>query len=167
MQHYCTSPRHFAAVNAVWTGACEVALVYRATSRAGGAHRAALTGERPRLAAGPAQFTLPYGRAGIIELMAFWQRRHMAEFGTRPEHFGAIAVTCRRHASLNPRAVLRQPIDLQDYLDSRVIADPVRLLDCDFPVDGAGGGYVVVPVWESLRKQPLAVVHAGSPKYER
>jgi acetyl-CoA acetyltransferase len=60
-------------------------------------------------------------------------RRYMHEYGATLDHFGKIAVAGRYHASLNPLAYLRKPITVQDYKESRLVADPVRLLDCVMP----------------------------------
>lgn len=57
-------------------------------------------------------------------------RRHMETYGTTSEQLGAIAVAARQWAAMNPRAQLREPITLEDHQGSRVIADPLRLLDC-------------------------------------
>ena len=49
---------------------------------------------------------------------------------------GKIAVTGRYHASLNPNAYLKKPITIDDYKKSRLISDPIRLLDCVLPANG-------------------------------
>lgn len=84
----------------------------------------------------------PYGFGGANGLFALVQRKHMHEYGTRVEQLGRIAVTQRGHAVLNPNAVFREAISLDDYLASRMIADPIRLYDCVLPC--AGGDAVVV-----------------------
>ena len=61
----------------------------------------------------------------------------MALFGTTEEQFGAHVVAQRHHASLNEDAIFRDPITVDDYLASRYVSKPVRLLDCDYPVDSA------------------------------
>ena len=78
---------------------------------------------------GDGQFTAPYG--GESPGMGAQMRRHMALFGTTEEHFGAHVVAQRYHASLNPEALLRDPLTIEDYLKSRYMAKPARLLDCD------------------------------------
>ena len=64
-------------------------------------------------------------------------RRHMHLYGTTKQQLGALATTSRTHATLNPDAVYRDPITLDDYLNARPISDPFGLLDCDVPVDGS------------------------------
>jgi len=77
-------------------------------------------------------------------------RRHMHEFGTKPEQLGAIAVTMRKHAQLNQQAVMREkPLSIDDYLASPMIAAPYRLFDCCLETDGAAA--VVVTTAERAR----------------
>ena len=82
--------------------------------------------------------------------------------GSRSEHLGWIAVTCRRHASMNPHAVMRDPISIDDHPNSRLIVDPLRLLDCCLISDGAVGVIVTSP--ERARdcaKPPVAIWGMG------
>ena len=87
-------------------------------------------------------FEAPFGVMGANSKIAMVMRRHMHEYGTKPEHLGRLAVAARRQAGLNPIAYLREPIAIEDYLSSRLIADPLRLLDCVLPANG-GKAYVV------------------------
>jgi acetyl-CoA acetyltransferase len=64
-------------------------------------------------------------------------RRHMRRYGTTHEQLGAIAVAQRDWAALNPRAQMRTPITIEDYLSARWVADPLRLLDCCLVSNGA------------------------------
>lgn len=84
-------------------------------------------------------YIAPYGFGGPNGLFALIQRRHMHEFGTTVTQLGKIAVTQRAHATLNPNALLRTPMTLEEYLSARVIADPLRLYDCVLPCGGGGG----------------------------
>ncbi len=102
-------------------------------------------------------YVAPYGFGGPNGLFALVQQRHMHEFGTKREQLGKLAVTQRRHAALNPNALLRLPLTLEDYLNARVIADPVRLYDCVMPC--AGGDAIVLTTVERARKL------AGRPVY--
>ena len=87
-------------------------------------------------------YLTPYGHGGANGTFAILQARHMAEHGTTREQLGRIAVTSRFHGSLNPQALLPEPITLDDYLHSPPIVEPLHLLDCVHP--GAGGAAVVV-----------------------
>lgn len=63
--------------------------------------------------------------------------RHMHLYGTTKEQLGAIAVNARANAALNPLAVYRDPMTLDDYLAARPVSTPLGLYDCDVPVDGS------------------------------
>jgi acetyl-CoA acetyltransferase len=92
----------------------------------------------PTMAPGDSQFTAPFGSLSpVFSIASLPAQRHMARFGTTEEQFGAHVVAQRYHASMNDDAIFRDPITIDDYLASRYIAKPVRLLDCDYPVDSA------------------------------
>jgi acetyl-CoA acetyltransferase len=69
--------------------------------------------------------------------MALIQRLHMENYGTTLDQIGKIAVAQRENALNNPQALLREPMTMQDYLNSRMISDPIRLFDCVMPCSGA------------------------------
>jgi acetyl-CoA acetyltransferase len=83
------------------------------------------------------QWTLPYGIPSAVNWIAMMARRHFHEFGTTREQLGAIAVNGRRNASVNPKAIYRDPMTIDDYLGVRMISDPLCLYDCDVPSDGS------------------------------
>jgi len=78
-----------------------------------------------------------FGYGGPNSLFALVERRHMEEYGTRLEQIGKIAVTQRENARLNPQALLRDPMTMENYLNSRMVSDPIRLFDCVMPCSGA------------------------------
>ena len=79
----------------------------------------------------------PHGFGGANGLFGIIQRKHMQTYGTRTDQLGRIAVGQRASACLNDNALLRAPMTLDDYLASRMIADPLRLYDCVLPCAGA------------------------------
>ncbi len=83
-------------------------------------------------------FERPFGMLGAPVTYALPARRHMYEYGTTSEQFGAIAVACRAHASLNPNAVFHTPITIEDHQNSRMVSEPFHLLDICPVTDGAG-----------------------------
>lgn len=83
------------------------------------------------------QWTLPYGVPSAANWIAMMAMRHFHEFGTTREQLGAIAVNSRANAVVNPKAVYRDPMTLDDYLGARMISDPLCLYDCDAPCDGS------------------------------
>ena len=92
------------------------------------------------------EFEYPMGAIAPAQLYAPMARRHMELYGTTVEQFGEVAVACREHALLNGNAVMKKPITLEDHRNSRMIADPFRLLDCSLESDG--GAAVVVSAAE-------------------
>jgi acetyl-CoA acetyltransferase len=102
------------------------------------------------------QFEAPYGM-GVQGFYALAARAHMHEFGTTSEQLAAVAVDARRHAALHPGAELREPIEIRDVLESRVVADPLHQLDCSLWSDG--GAAVVVTAAERARDFPHRPVY--------
>jgi acetyl-CoA acetyltransferase len=105
-------------------------------------------------------FELPFGAMGPNSRIALVMRRHMHDYGTTLDHLGRIAVVGRYHASLNPEAYLRQPITLDDYKSSRLIADPIRLLDCVMRANG-GKAFIVASAERCRRVAKLPVYLLG------
>lgn len=135
------------AVMAVATGAAKHVLVYlgttESTAQGGGRRKAKALGGMTRLA-GTHPWSLPFGAVSGANWMAPMAQRHFHEFGTKREHLGALAVVQRENAVINPDAVFRKPLTLDDYLGARMISDPLCLFDCDIPCDGAVA-FVVSP----------------------
>ena len=95
-------------------------------------------------------YYLPYGFTAPAQWYSLIARRHMLEFGTKPEQLGAIALAMRKHAQLNDNAVMcGKPMTLEDYMASPMIANPYRLLDCCIETDGAAA--VVMTTAERAR----------------
>ncbi len=114
-------------------------------------------------AGGFMQWTLPYGAASAAVWIAMMARRHFHEFGTTREQMAQIALNARRNAALNPRAIYRDPMSLDDYLSSRMISDPFCLFDCDAPVDGSTAIIVsAADAARDCRRPPLRVEAVGS-----
>ncbi|HEX7104754.1 MAG TPA: acetyl-CoA acetyltransferase [Acidothermaceae bacterium] len=110
---------------------------------------------------GPSQFTAPFGLP-LVGCYAMAAMRHMHEFGTKPEQLAQIAVGVREFAGLNPLARHRDPITVDDVLSSRMIADPLHLLDCCVITDG--GGAIVITTEErarDLEQKPVYVLGAA------
>jgi acetyl-CoA acetyltransferase len=105
-----------------------------------------------------------HGLVGAAGAHALHARRHMHRYGTTSEHLGAVAVTNRSHAVERPGTVgFGQPITLDDHQASRMIVDPLRLLDCCRDTDG--GVAVIVTTTERARDlpcTPVTILGAGS-----
>jgi len=72
-----------------------------------------------------------------VNWLAMHCQRHMHLHGTTKEQLGWLAVNSRRNAGLNPLAVYREPMTLDDYFAARMVSTPLGLYDCDVPVDGS------------------------------
>ena len=89
-------------------------------------------------------------------------QRHMHEYGTTSEQLAEIAVGVREFAGLNPNAMYRDPITVDDVLSSRMIADPLHMLDCCVISDG--GGAVIMTTAERAQgpaQPPVYVLGAA------
>jgi acetyl-CoA acetyltransferase len=152
---------------AIASGACRVALVYRTIMRdrlsrggVGAVPNAKATGE--------SQFLLPYGSSSAAQWAAMFCQRHMSVYGTTQDQLGTLCVTQRRHAALNPRALLTEPLTLDDYHASRWISRPFHLYDCDVPMDSSVAMVLVAPERAtSIRRKPVwveAAAYASGPR---
>ena len=142
------------AAMAVAAGVCDVALAYRTLpQRQGNNARVGQTG----IAAGPAQYTDVYGHgAGILANYALKKRRRMAEFGTGPEEYGLISINAHSWAALNERALFATPLTMKQYLESRVIVDPLLIYDCDYPINGSCALVIAAAgLAKDLRQKPV------------
>ena len=122
------------AVNALLAGVCKYAVVWRAMHNPKGTYQN-LPGT---YAQGATQFTAPYGFGGPGQGMAVAYTRWLERHGQSREKMATLALTQRKHAQHQPaRVLLRQPLTREDYLNSRMVAYPFCLYDCDIPVQGA------------------------------
>jgi acetyl-CoA C-acetyltransferase len=130
------------ATAAIAHGRCRVALItYGSTARTQGV----AVGTRERIAGDYLdQFEGIYGTS-TVGLYAMVAQRHLRVYGTTSAQLAAIAVACRRHAGLNPLALYREPITVDDVLRSPMISSPLHLLDCCVITDGGGAVVVVHP----------------------
>jgi acetyl-CoA acetyltransferase len=147
------------AATAIATGRCEVALVTHGES---GRSRVGM----PRRSNDPdslrGQFEAPYGLPQPVGAYAMACSRHMYEYGTTHEQLAEIAVATRKWAMLNPKAMMHDPITIDDVLNSRPISWPFNLLDCCLVTD-AGGAYVMTSVERArtLKQRPVIVMGVG------
>ena len=147
------------AMAAIDAGIVEVALITHGES---GASRIGMPGTRFGVDAFRMQFEQPFGLAGPPTGYALAATRHMHEYGTTSEQLAELAVSTRKWAQLNPRAIMRDPLTVDDVLSSRMISWPLHLLDCCLVTDA--GGAVVVTSAERARdcaKRPVWVLGTG------
>ena len=147
------------AASAIATGMADVVVVTMAD-----AMRSGLTRDQAMMvqaSTGHPEFEQPYGPT-VPAYYALIAQAHMAEFGTTQEQFAGIAVACRAHAARNPAAQMRDLISVEDVLESRMIADPLHLLDCSLVSDG--GAAIVLTSAEraaDMKQTPIYLLGAG------
>lgn len=140
------------AAAAVHAGLCNVVLVYHAAYRAAWNTGSALKDPfrrvgGPLLPPPPAPETFG-GAPGY----AGWASRYVYEFGATREDFGAVARNARACAARNPAAAIRTPLSMEDYLNARMVREPLCLYDMDLAVDGADA--FIVTTAERARDMP-------------
>jgi acetyl-CoA acetyltransferase len=159
------------AALAVASGLCRHVICFRSTweSTAQALARGAGGGGGDPLVHGSNQWRLPFGAMSAANWIGMYANRHFRDFGTRREHLGAIAINARRNAMLNPNAVYRDPLTMDDYLGARMISTPFGLYDCDVPCDGAIAIVLshadAAP--DTRRRDPLRIEALGGQTVER
>jgi acetyl-CoA acetyltransferase len=108
------------------------------------------------------QYEGPFGLPTPVGAYALAAMRHMFEYGTTSEQLAEVAVATRKWAALNEKAMMRDPITIDDVLNSRMIASPLHLLDCCLVTDG-GGAVVVASASRAThtRKAPIWILGHG------
>jgi acetyl-CoA C-acetyltransferase len=158
------------ALRDIAAGKCRVAVLsYGATS----ASRRLAIGTADRSGSVPnwrANMERPYGST-LIANYAMVKQRHMHQYGTTTEQLAGISMSTRHHAMRNPDAVKAMTdlefvgvndITQEDVLDSRIIADPLHLLECCMISDGGGAVVIAAPdVAKNTRKAPVWIIGSG------
>jgi acetyl-CoA acetyltransferase len=152
-----------AGIAAVRAGYCHTCIVLHPCRTAPRRPAPGVARPQPPALAGDMQFSVPFGvPAGPGIIAGLTMQRHMAVYGTTEEHFAAQQVTSRYHASLNEDALFRDPITVEDYLASRWVTRPVRLLDCDYPCDVSSAVILTTEARASAwQKKPVFVEAAA------
>jgi acetyl-CoA acetyltransferase/uncharacterized OB-fold protein len=100
---------------------------------------------------------MPFGATSAAHTLALNAQRHFQRYGTTRETLGWIAINQRANAALNPTAIYRDPMTMDDYLSARLITTPFGLYDCDVPCDGAVA--VIVSAVDAARDAPKPPVY--------
>lgn len=147
------------AAAAIASGRIEVALIVHGESGRSGQGLPASGGSAQGM---EGQFETPFGMPGAPGAYAMACARHMHQYGTTHEQLAHIAVAAREWARMNPRAMKRKPLSLDDVMASPIISWPFRKLDCCLVTDAAGA--VVVTSLErarDLKTRPVRVIGWG------
>lgn len=150
-----------AAAMAVYSGVCKNVLVFRAMN---GRSARRTGGQRP--AEGPGQWLIPFGSTHAAASFGPYYTAYMARYGATPLDLAHVAVNTRAGAVLNRKAMMRDPITVEDHQKSPWIIYPFRLLDCCLQSDGATA--LVVTSMErarSLRQAPVSIMGMIGGKY--
>jgi acetyl-CoA acetyltransferase len=144
----------YQAALAIDAGICDTVVIAMADSlRTGLSREAAMIMQS---SSGHPQYETPYG-ATVPGYYALIAQAYLHAWGASPEHFASVAVSGRSHALLNPAAEMQKAITIDDVLASRLIADPLRLLDCSLVSDG--GAAVVLTRADRATHQPHKPVY--------
>ncbi|WP_343998932.1 thiolase C-terminal domain-containing protein [Streptomyces thermocarboxydovorans] len=149
------------AADAITAGhARAVLLVYGSTARAD-IRAGRRTGTLSFGTRGPLQFEAPYGHT-LIAKYAMAARRHLIEYGTTVEQLAEVAVQARANAALNPEALHRTPITVDDVQSGPLIADPFTKLHCCLRSDGGAAVLLAAEdVVRDCRTAPVWVLGTG------
>jgi acetyl-CoA C-acetyltransferase len=150
------------AAEAIAAGKCQVALITLA-----GLPRQASANLVMSAGAAPGDsFETVYGTS-VHGMYALAARRHMHEFGTTSEQLAEIKVAAAHHAQYNENALRREPVTVEDVVNSPLISDPLHRLDCCVVTDGGGAVIVVAPeIAARLDRHCVKVLgHGEAPKH--
>ena len=147
------------AIGVIEAGMCNTVAIFRSMNGYSGV-RIGATGVRAASpVAGAELLTRPYGLMSAAQNFAPSFMRHMYEYGTTSEQVAAVKVAHSKHASNNPKALLKRRITVEDVLNSRWIVKPLHLLDCCLETDNATA--IVVTSLErarDLRRTPARIL---------
>jgi acetyl-CoA acetyltransferase len=151
------------AAAAIRAGHCEVALlVHGGTPRSDVAHRLRPSATLPA-PHGPGQFEAPFGLT-LVGKYAMTARRHMHEYGMTSRQLASVAVAAHQWAQRNPRAFHHgKQLSLEEALETRMVAEPLRAADCGLRTDGAGAVILITAERaRDLRTIPISVLGTGA-----
>lgn len=140
------------AIRAIATGGAEVALVTYASTQRSESGRLVTRAEVP-------PYEQPYGALFPISGYAMVAQRHMHEFGTTRRQLAQVAVAASHWAALNPDALRREPLTVDEVIASPAVSDPLRKLDCCLVSNG--GGAVVLTTAGRRTRAPIRVLGVG------
>lgn len=153
--------RHVVCFRTVWQA------TYAARQRAQGGDGVNPYGMAASAARVPG-YSAPFGVGSAANNLAMYASHHFRKYGTTRETLGWIALNQRANAARNPRAIYRDPLTMDDYMDARLISTPFGLYDCDVPADASIAVVVShVDAARDLPHPPVFVEAVGTQLTER
>src|SRR5262249_30706773 len=154
------------------SGICENVLIWRAMwqprSGRGSGTRTAAELERNRTMQAPrasdeAAYSAPYGIGGPGGFASSYMR-YMKMYGAKRHHMAAYAIAARHGGNNNPYSVFKdQTLSYEDYMNARMVADPLCLFDCDMHVDGAAALVMTrADKVKDMKQKPVYLTAYGS-----
>ena len=153
------------AMMAVASGICRHALVYRTLAEATGQGGGGRSGASPVDAGGVTgvfQWLRPFGSVTAAVWLAPYFQRYIHDYGIQREQVAWLPVTQRANALKHGTALLPVPLSVEDYMESRIIASPFCLFDCDIPADGSTAFVVSAAEYGPDSPNPVRVDAIGS-----
>jgi acetyl-CoA acetyltransferase len=138
------------AMLSIQAGLCDIACIcYGSNQKSAGGKLMTLSE--------PMTFEAPYKPRNPIGAYAMATARHMHQYGTTRTHLAEVAVAARKWAQLNPDALMRDDLSIEQVLAARMVSDPLSLLDCCLVTDG--GGAIILVSAERARNMPKPPVY--------
>jgi acetyl-CoA acetyltransferase len=144
------------AALALAAGQCDVALIAYGSNQRSNSGKLQSTSR-------PSPWETPYKPMRPVSSYAMAAARHMYQYGTTKEQLGAVALAARQWAQRNPEAFMREPLTIEEYLESRLVCDPFGVRDCCLVTDGAAAVVMVrAERARDLCKRPVYVLGAAA-----
>ncbi len=155
------------AIHALESGQCNAVLIcYGSTQRTSTLSRAEIGNARRKL--DPQPFETPYNPLSPLSSYALAAARHMYQYGTTREQLAEVAVAARQWAQLNPEALMRDPLTIEEVLSARMVSDPLTARDCCLVNDGAGAVVLVrADRARNLKNKPAYVLGNATAVWNR
>ncbi len=157
-----------AAMMAVASGMCRHVLCYRTVWESTSASLPRTAAHTGRVTGDMLAYRMPFGAVSAANWIGMYANNYLHHYGASRDVLGRIAVNARNNAALNPAAIYRDPMTMDDYLSARMISTPFGLYDCDVPCDGSIAFIVsAADTSADLRQPPIRIEAVGTQIIER
>lgn len=147
------------AMNAIYAGTCDTALVYHYNFRSPFNSKQAAADPYRRWVRG--FDNLPPENARNAAAYAAWSSRYIHDYAVTRDQLARVAVNSRTNAIDNPLAGIRTPLTIEEYLQGRMVRDPLGMFDMDLPVDGADAFILTTAERARDLRQPAVLIHTA------